>query len=107
MRRSWLRFPQVSKTFFVNIDAWKASTRYIRGPDGIFESLMASETWNLFEFLRDTQQLSATGIAGRGNEHRRLWVPIHSWISSSRDLGVKLSKSFVRAGYTANRIAII
>jgi hypothetical protein len=64
MRRSWPRFPHVSKTFFANVDAWKASIRYIRGPDGIFENLMASEMWNFLEFLRETEQLSAHGIAG-------------------------------------------
>jgi hypothetical protein len=94
----------VSKTFFVKIDAWKASTRYIRGPDGIFENLMASEAF----FLVSSRHAAAIshGIAGRDDKHRRLWMPIHSWISSSRDFGVKLSKSSVRAGYTANRIAI-
>jgi hypothetical protein len=46
----------VSKTFFVKVDAWKASPWTLREVYGIFKYLEASEALRLFKFLRETQQ---------------------------------------------------
>jgi hypothetical protein len=81
----------VSKTFFVKVDAWKASTRCIRGPEGIFENLVASETWNFIEFLRDTQQLSATAA-----QH-------HDSLRKGRSVGIKGQRSCSPEGGLSER----